>query len=756
MDRSIVPTLVELFGVQKAAEQLLNRQADELDQDGEQLFLDHWNQLEPATVFAWLTRKPPEGAPARLHREIVPKVAEWLVGQATADPLAALNLPHWVGRVTDELVRDDLVERLRGRLPEDTWPRLLPHAAGCEVFALLARFDIRTHKPKHRFPHGLVAEGPIPELCDQLFDVRRDEVKLTELLREMTSDAVIGSYTLWVLRELDLLKKIVTPEMLLDCLPTMKEVGLEGRAKVRFHLELADDLADHPSFKETVMKRILNASGRGVPWGYLCWEIPKELRDDIGLASIDTEKPAPWALASVERRLKGLEVWTRRFDILERMESLEPDLDEHKHFYDGAAQWSGTLFPKKVEGEEEFLPRIDLGWLVSGSLPEDADEAFGVRLEGALRRFYHYDERITWNRLAELPLTPDRAKHIVESTLTSGIFYDLDRCDEIAKACGPVQGQVPRPEPRHSKVLRAYAHVVGDEDCIAKWFDESIAARDFWTALCLAIQDEQPVKPSRVEALKGILPREDFRTLLRLREDHPWLLSESDVCSAVAAGQHPDDQWIWLGKNLATYFLPIVEAKAALTHNAELATELLERLTKAGLPARRLAQIAFERVRTLGPSAMSPHQFGKLLSSGKLWEDPGEELVANVLQEHGSEGAKWLVDVVYESCRSNGSVVHVVHAVVANVLIGLAGKEMEKGNLDSARRALTALVDLTAPPRLFRKVRALRELPGADSLSVLLDANEGLMRRSDNEQASLDSLLRALAEFFSSDWGGEP
>lgn len=752
MDRSIVPTLVELFGFQKAAEQLLNKQPEELDPEVEQLFLDRWSHIEPATLFTWFTRKAPENTGPRPYGEVVPRVTEWLVGKAATDPFAALTVPQWIAGVADELVRDDLVERLRGRVPDSTWTRLVPHAAGCKVFTLLASFDIRTQQHRHGFPHGLVAERPIPELGDRLFDARRDELKLTEVLREMVADPAIGSYTLWALRELDLLKTIVTPEMLLDGLSTIQEVGLEGRTQIRFNLELAEDLSDEPSFKEAVTRRILEASARGVPWGYLWWEIPEELRDDIGLASIDTEKPAPWALAAVERRLDGLDAWMKRLAFAEWP---EPDLGEHVHFHRGASLWAGQPFPKTVEGEDEFFPRLDTAWLISGPLPEHADAAFERRLERVLRGYYHYDERIVWNRLAELPLTTERAKRIVEGTLSGGIFYDLERCKEIAEACGPVQEAVPRPKRWDATVLRAYAVLVDDQNCVAKWFDESVAAKDFNTALQLALHDDRTPKADRAEALRKILPREDIRTLLRLHEEHPWLVSESDMMTEAASGQFPDHQWSWLGKTVPPNFVPVVEAKAGSTSNVELAGELFQLLTKSGIPTRRIAEIALERVRSLGPDAMSPHKFGRLLGSGKLWENPGEELVAHVLQERGPEGAKWLVDVVHESCRSNDKIVHVVHAVIANVLISLAKKGMEDGNLDGARRALTALVDLTAPPRLFRKVRALRELPGANTLSLLLDANEGLMRRSDDEQPNVDSLLNALAAFFSSDSGGE-
>lgn len=749
MDRSIISGLVETFGVQGAAEKIQQRCVKDLSADAEQFFRAHWKELRHDTIFIWLTLRAPDESGLRSTGEVVPRLIPFLVEKAATDPCSSLNLPPWIGNLADGWVRDEVIDGLHGRVSHELWVRLLPHAEGCTLFKALAGFEIQDHRP----PAGVVQEGqPLRPLGSNLFAHRREEQTCADLLRKMVTDPAIRTHVLWVLREIKQLKSIIAPELVLDGLPTGKEVGFDGIAAIKFQLGIANELADAPTFKGVVTRRILGASQRGVPWGYLWWEIPEVLRDDIGLASIDTEKPAPWALASAARCLTGMEAWVKRLALAERP---EPDLEEHVHFHHAAALWAGQPFPKKVEGEEEFFPQLDTAWLLSGPLPEDADEAFEVRLEGALRRFYHYDERIIWNRLAELPITPNRAKRIVESTLTLGIFYDLDRCDEIAEACGPIQGPVPRPKRWDAKVLRAHARLVGDEDCIAKWFDESIAAGDFWTALHLAIHDEPAVKPTRVEALKGILPRGDFRTLLRLREDHPWLLSESDVCSAVAAGQHPDDQWSWLGKNLPSYFLPVVEAKAASTPNAELATALLESLTKTSVPGRRLAEIALERVRTLGPSAMSPHQFGKLLSSGKLWEDPGAAVVEHVLNQLGPDGIRWLYQVAFESCRLTPNVVRVVHAVTAEALIDLARRGLEKGDIGSARRGLMALASLTAAPRLFRKVRALRELPGASSLSVLLDANEGLMRKSDEEQATLHTLLDALMTLNSTEMGGE-
>lgn len=152
---------------------------------------------------------------------------------------------------------------------------------------------------------------------------------------------------------------------------------------------------------------------------------------------------------------------------------------------------------------------------------------------------------------------------------------------------------------------------------------------------------------------------------------------------------------------------------------------------------------------------MSSHQFGELLNSGKLWENPGADLVAHVLGERGPDGVRWLHQVVFDSCRLTPNVVHVVHAVTADALINLARKGLENGDVGSARHALSALASLTAPPRLFRKVRALRELPGSGAVSVLLDANEGLMRRSDNEEPALHTLLDALTTLVSTELEGE-
>lgn len=752
MDRSIISSLVETFGVQGSAEKILLKCPKTLSADAEAFFRHHWKGLRSDTVVVWLTLGAPEDLGPRSTGEIIPRLVSLFVEKASQDPFSSINLPNWIGNIADEWDRDAVIDGLHGRVSDDVWVRLLPHAAGCTGFKGLARVETHDEPFKHPLPGSAVREdGIVPRLAPTLFVQRRDEGTCNDLLRKAVMDPALGSYALWVLREIDQLKAVVTPELLLDGLPTVKEVLVEDRPRIKLRLEVANALADAPTFKDTVIRRILGASTRGVPWGYLWWEIPAVLRDDIGLASIDTDRPAPWALASVERCLTGLDAWEKRLAWLERP---EPNLEEHSHFQRGAALWVGDSSPMSGDGADAFFPRIVVGWL-DEPLPEPVDEAFEKRLEQALRRIYHYDERIIWNRLAELPLTPDRTKRIVESTLTSGIFFDLESCDEIAEACGPIQGSVPRPKQWDAKVLRAYTRLVGDEGCVGKWFDECLAAGDFWPALHLAVCDDWTPRVHRVEPLKRILPCDDLRALLRLHADHPWLLSEADVIAEVASGLHPDSQWSWLGGTVPAYFIPVVEAKAASTPNIELVRDLFEALSKADVPTRRLAVIALERVRTRGPSAMSSHQFGKLLNSGKLWENPGADLVAHVLGERGPDGVRWLHQVVFDSCRLTPSVVHVVHAVMAEALINLAQNGLESGDVGSARRALSALASLTAPPRLFRKVRALRELPGSAAVSMLLDANEGLMRRSDNEEPAAWTLLDALTTLVSTELEGE-
>lgn len=754
MDRSIISGLVETFGVQGAAEKILLKCPKTLSADAEAFFRQHWRDLRSDTVVIWLTLGAPEDEELgpRSTGEIIPRLVAFLVEKATQDPCASINLPSWVGNIAADWDRDAIVEGLRGRTSDDLWARMLPHAAGCTLFKALARLETQDQPFKHPLPAGAVPKDSfLSQLAPALFVQRREEGTCRDLMRKAVMDPALGSYALWALREIDQLKAVVTPELLLDGLPTLKEVPVEEAPKIKLRLYIANALAEAPTFKDAAVRRILGASARGVPWGYLWWEIPGVLRDDIGLASIDTDRPAPWALASVDRCLTGVDAWEKRLAWLERP---EPDLEEHAHFQRGAGMRVGDPSPMSVDGAEAFFPRIVVGWL-DEPLPERVDEAFEKRLEQALRRIYHYDERIIWNRLAELPLTPDRAKRIVESTLTSGIFYDLEGCDRIAEACGAIRSAVPRPKQWNTKVLRAYTRLVGDEGCVSKWFDECLAARDFWPALHLAVCDDRTPRVHRVEPLKKILPCDDFRTLLRLHADHQWLLSEADVIAEVASGLHPDSQWSWLGGTVPAYFIPVVEAKAASTPNVELVGDLFEALSKANVPTRRLAVIALERVRNIGPNAMPPHQLGKLLNSGKLWENPGADLVAHVLGERGPDGVRWLYQVVFDSCRLTPSVVDVVHAVMAEALISLAQNGLEKGDVGSARRALSALASLTAPPRLFRKVRALREFPGSGAVSVLLDANEGLMRRSDNEEPALRTLLDALTTLVSPELEGE-
>lgn len=741
MDRSIVPMLVEALGVQKAAERVLDRQQKVLDQESEQLLLDNWTRLESRTVFWWLTRKPPEGASGRPYANIVPKLVEWLVAEA-ASLLGAHYLPGWIGLVADDLARDDLVEQLQGRLPEHTWERTLPHASGCEAYKLLAAFDYSTHKRKHEFPHGLVPEGPVPRLHERLFGIRREQPAVIERLRAMVADEQIGPYTLWVLREVGLLHAVATPALILDGLPTLVEADLGDHERIRFHLDLADGLAAADAFREAITHRILSASARGVPWGHLWWETPPSLRDQIGLVSIDTSNPATWASLSARRLLEGRARWERLLDWFSKP---EPSLEECKHFHVGASLRSGDPFGrKKVEGRDDFWPQ-DHNWLLRDPLPEDADLAFEERLGAVLRRLPHCSEAGVASRLSDLPLTADRARRLVEQTLDAGFFYTLAKCVEIAFACGKLNRDVPRPATRDTKALRAYRLLASDALVVEKWFDEAITGSDFHVAFELARYDERLRTSTNVESLRRLLPRDDFRRLIRYQQDHNWLFSEADVIAALTEREFPDEQWRWLGKAVPAYLRPVIKAKAASTTDALLAASLLECLQGMGVGPTELASLAVERIVQQGLSAFDEHRVGHLLASGRLWDGPGKSLLGHVLRSFGQPGGAWLLAVAYESAEKNRNLVRHMHVVLATVLIEMAGEAIGRDDGPAAQRSLRALACLTAPPRLFKDVRALSALTTDPSIRVLLEANEGLMRRSDDEAATFDALTEALS-----------
>jgi hypothetical protein len=740
MAQSYVPQLATALPPSDAAEIILDRNPRHFDLECERFFSTHWTDLPHRQVYLWLTRTAPEDAPSRPLNQIIARLVDWLLTQAAQDPFSAVNFPGAIASIQDKWARDAFVEALRARLPQQEWELLLPLAAGCREFSLITNFELRTHSPRHEPPRGLIPNGPLPRFRAELFDDRREPNKCIAHLRALALDPEAGAYVLWVLRELDLLTKVVSPEALLATQLALKELEGKERDRARYHLDLADDLSNAPTFKATVMKRIVDASARGVPWGYLWWEIPEALRDDIGIASIDTSAPAPWAVGSILRTLAGSAAWHRMFD---RFDGPRVPWSEHEAFHAGAGLRHPALFRGAPERVKDFWDmELDGGnWFMTEPPPEDADDAFEERLSKRLHRLCHGDVLTIANRLADLPLTAARARRIVEMTAPSGDFFHLKKCEDIAKACGAFP-DIARPQRWDARILRAYAVLTGDDRSISKWFAESLAARDFWTALSLAEHDESLRTPERVEALQSLIPDDGLRALVRLQDKQGWLVSEQDVIQRATNGEFRDDEWTW--KDPPTYMRPVLEAKAATTPNPQLAGELLERLKQMGAGPHQLARIATERISRGGVSTLSEHRVAAMLTSGKLWEEWGRRIAARVLREDGQAGAQWLGGAGWDVARSSPSVLPTVHAVVADVLIDIAEERLRRADVQGATQPLRALARLTAPPRLFSRVRALRELSKAPPVVVLLDANEGLMRRADDESATIGSFLDAM------------
>lgn len=737
MDHAFISFQVNAFGVRRAADIIIERASTSWPLDAEEFFLNSWANLRTDQIVEWLSQPQLEDV-SRPHDEIVARLVKELAALATGNSWDVHAVFAPIGRISNPIVRDELVETLRGSLVAETWEQLLPLADGCELFMSLMT-EVRG-VPRLEPPEGSrhVTEQ---HLAGDVFDVRRDERQCIERLRVLATDPSSGDYILWRVRELGLLARVATPGMLLtDLLSLYDDETGHDRARIKFRLALAGELSDEPSFQEVTINRALEAAARGVPWAYLWLEIPDALRDDVAIATIGTDKLAPWTLGAIRRRFTGNQFWDAFLTLLEHP---EPTWDDYGLFLKARMRWTGQLLAE-ADGFNEFRVLDAQQTLDHESLPEDADEVFEQRFAAAMRKLHpDYPDQWIAARLATLPLTADRASRIVTMTLPSGEFYRMARCAEIADAAGAFIGSVLRPERLTAETVRAYALLHGNPSTLARWFDELIEENDFWMALTLADHAPSLRDSIRVSHLNKLMPRDDLGALLHHQRERPWLVSEQEVIEAATTREYPDQEWTRLA-GVPPYFLPVLEAKAASTQNNELASDLIETLAMLKVPNRRLANIALDRVEQYGANAVRARVIGRLLSSGKLWEDPGRRLLQLSLKQDSMQSASWHANVTRSSSENNPNITSSIHSVFANVIIDAVERALEEADVKYARQLLRGLARLSAPPRLFKRVRALKKLPNADRVEALLDANEGLMARTDDAPAEVRHVGQAL------------
>ena len=726
MDQQLISNHIKAFGVDDTAREILRSVSlDKWSGPPEHFFLEHWREISPGYLLAWLSRPTPEGC-SRPHPDIVPRLVEYFGKASTGNQWLADGVLSELSQIADEYVRDELIESLRAKLPEELWKQLLPSAEGCDVFRSLARADHRVLQ--HHVPRGIAIETPLDHAV-QLFPDRRDTNRCIQNLRALASRPDFGDYTLWLLQEVGLLKRVATPEMLLENLPSLheQEFGSDAHTRIRFHLGLADDLADAPTFGKVVTTRILEAAKRGVPWGRLWWEIPESLRDDVALATMGTANYAPWAGLAIRRRLVGNAFWEALLALLEHP---GPTWAEHKHFLKGAVEAGRKASEVKAE-LDAFMPSEVGNWLLHEPLPEEADEEFELRLGVALRQILPAgSEGMIAARIAELPLDAGRARRIVAMALASGDFYRLPKCADIANASGPWEQPVPRPERATRQTVQAYVALAGGMAALSRWFDDLVELGDFWGALELATIDESIRTVERTDGLKRLVPQDDLGRLIQLQGNHPWLVADHEVLAVSATREYSDQHWRRLG-HVPAYFLPVLRAKLISTDNADVAEELFRHLKQANTSASDVINIVLERFQLYGVKAVYAHTLASYLASGKTWEKLGRPLVKLVVDDRRAESAHWLYTIVSHSAGTEAGITSAIHATVANVIIDATEEALAGGDVKHARQLLRGLARLTAPPRLFRRVRALKKLPNADQVDALLDANEGLMRRTD-------------------------
>jgi hypothetical protein len=403
-------------------------------------------------------------------------------------------------------------------------------------------------------------------------------------------------------------------------------------------------------------------------------------------------------------------------------------------------------------------------------LSDDVDEQLADRVENAHLHSLPEDKRaLVAHRIARLPLTASRARRLVDLCLGSGFFYKLDRCVEIARVVAPLGADIPRPLPSDSRGLAAYEILVG-EHALGQWFDQALAQNNFWDALELITHADSLRTSANEAALKDKVPFEELGPLVSLQRKHPWLLTEDQVTAAVETDRYPDEQWLRTGP-LARYLWPAARRKAETTKNTRLAVWLIDRLCGRDSELdRALLGTAITRVEQSGTEAMEAHVVGRLLHSGKRWEQEGIRLVSWSVANASSKAALWLDRVLDRSVAaakqidskakrrpSEASVMKTVHSLFAGTLAHAARTSVEAGNVERAHRLLRALTHVSTPPRVMSRIMSLRSLAGVEPLLDLIEANEGLAREAGTsyEASHVMSALLTVAGLMPADEMGE-
>lgn len=735
MDHSFVARLAETRGVPSAATYVLN--ADSLDAEAERFLRERFEALAPEHLLRWLALADPLDADApRSTPQIVRRIVERL---GDGGLLLALD-PRPLREVRDQDVRDELIERLREPCGA-YWFRFALLASGGAVFAKVRDLE-RELVDGSGVPVELLEPGtPVPSLTSLLFGDRRDDAACRRQLLAALRDPGTRFYALWILLKAGLLVSIGTLDDVVGQVASQEELEPHEWGRVKFLLEIAKAWPREAERRGWFVKRSLEAVRRGVSWGTLWWEIDASLRDEVALASLSTDRPAPWTLNAVLRAPMGPDTWRTVLELLE----LEPDVVALARLLQHA-EWPRRLGARAPSQEETDAARKEFeptGWdrLADVYRPsdDDADEEF-VRATARLGRGF------ALKVLLGLPLTKARAVRILGLAIEEGDLWRLERVEELAGIVGVTS--LPVPLPRSASSMGIYRTLVADGATAAlrSAIDASIASANtgdplaVYGAVGVAGLDPQGVTEAHRKELRKLVEAAPLSTMVSLQAEAPWLLSEADV---VAAATDPEKPWGHID-SLPRFLLPVMEAKAASGPNAGFAERLLDRCEALGLPRRKILALALERLRG-SPEAVSAGWLSSKLDSNALWEDPGTQIVGELLRERTPERVNATFRLCHHTSTASGatSLEPIIHTVLARVLIRIARTALEISDKTTAERALTGLAHLSAAPRLRDSLRALRKLSTDEDIVRLVDLNSELLRRG-VDVATLEGVAHAL------------
>lgn len=738
MPSSNAVQLAEVIGVPGAATRILS--ASTLSAEDEQFLREHLNELSWDLLLNWLSREEPTGVTARPHPLIVARVLEQLREGAL---LLALH-PAVLERVRPPEVRDEIVAGLRGITEEGLWLSLVGFAVGGRVFGLVRDCEKRAQNGEGGPPPSLLEPGPVPQLVSLLFDNRRDDRACLKALTEAVSLDRTRFYVHWLLQQTGLLREVGTLEALLGSVPMLTESEPHRRSRTEFLSEIARSWPVEDERRQWFVRRALSAVNRGVSWGHVWWETPPSYRDDVALASLEAVSPAPWTMGAVVRRLTGWEAWSAVFALHDHPHSEANAFNAVEDIAKAAPQpTSGRQVPSK-EDFDAAIKAVAQSWMAwtDLALPPDADDAFEERF---VRISADLGADFVVSRLITLPLTKSRAARILNLALEDGSFWQLERGSEIARLVGPVDADIPLP--RNPNDLEVYRLLVGAsaDERLHDGLVEYIRREQWLVAIPFADMIVELVSPDDRDELRRLASKTSISELAGLCHDYPWLFSETDVVrEATLEGQ---DRWGMI-EVLPPYLAPVMEAAAARTEDQAFASLLLDRLETLGTPRRSVLSIALERIKMLGAQAVHPRWLGSKLHSGSLWEEPGGDLVAALLERGGG---RMLTGVCLAATASAGGshLVLAMHTTIGRVLIRFAKEALQQSDQDRALRALTALAHLSPRSGLRVSVLALAGLNPNDEVGGLIELNGSLLRRSGgsggNDLATIASIGEALA-----------